>query len=210
MGNEPLYGKPGFLELGTSPEQAPDEPDYVEVTFEKGVPVQLDGASIKVSDIIRKLNALGGRHGVGLLDLVENRLVGIKCRGVYETPGGSILYRAHEVLETVCLDKLTLHKKQELALTYADLVYNGQWFTPLREALDAFVDATQEPVSGRVRLKLYKGNIISAGVWSPHSLYSEKIATFGASDYKQQDAEGFINLFGLPIKTKAMLDQGLL
>jgi len=210
VGNEPQYGKPGFLELGVGPEQAPDTPAYVELEFEKGVPRKLNGTAMKVSEIIKALNVLGGEHGVGLLDLVENRLVGIKCRGVYETPGGTILYRAHEVLETVCLDKITLHKKNELALTYAELVYNGQWFTPLREALDAFVDKTQEPVTGKVRLKLYKGNIINAGVWSPYSLYSEKIATFGASDYNQKDAEGFINLFGQSIKTKAMLDQGLL
>jgi argininosuccinate synthase len=210
VGNEPQYGKPGFLELGAGPEQAPDEPAYVELEFEKGVPRGLNGVAMKVSEIIKALNVLGGKHGVGLLDLVENRLVGIKCRGVYETPGGSIIYRAHEVMETVCLDKITLHKKNELALTYAELVYNGQWFTPLREALDAFFDKTQEPVTGKVRLKLYKGNIINAGVWSPFSLYSEKIATFGASDYNQKDAEGFINLFGLSIKTKAMLDQGLL
>jgi argininosuccinate synthase len=210
VGNEPQYGKPGFLELGVGPEQAPDEPDYVEIDFHQGTPIALGGGSMKVSEIISKLNELGGKHGVGLIDLVENRLVGIKCRGVYETPGGAILYRAHEVLETICLDKITLHKKNELALTYADLVYNGQWFTRLREALDAFVDKTQETVTGKVRLKLYKGNIINAGVWSDYSLYSEKIATFGASDYNQKDAEGFINLFGLSIKTRAMLEQGLL
>ena len=210
VGSEPQYGKPGFLELGVGPEQAPDNPEHVELRFEKGVPVAVDGTEMKAADIIRKLNELGGRHGVGLLDLVENRLVGIKCRGVYETPGGAILYRAHEALETVCLDKLTLHKKNELALCYADLVYNGQWFTLLRESLDAFMDKTQETVTGTVRLLLYKGNIINAGIQSPYSLYSEKIATFGASDYNQKDAEGFINLFGLAIKTKAMLERGLL
>ncbi|MDO4749553.1 MAG: argininosuccinate synthase [Eubacteriales bacterium] len=210
IANEPQYGKPGFLELGVGPEQAPDTPDYVELSFEKGVPTALNGETMKVSKIIEKLNELGGKHGVGLLDLVENRLVGIKCRGVYETPGGAILYRAHEILESVCLDKLTLHKKNELALCYADIVYNGQWFTVLREALDAFVDKTQETVTGTVKLKLYKGNIIGAGIASDYSLYSEQIATFGASDYNQKDAEGFINLFGLSIKTKAMLEKGLL
>ncbi len=209
-GCEPPYNKPGFLELGVSPEQAPDTPTYVEIEFEQGTPVAVDGKKMSGTEIIKTLNALGGANGIGLLDLVENRLVGMKSRGVYETPGGTILYHAHEVLETICLDKMTLHKKSELAITFADLVYNGQWFTPLREALSAFVDKTQETVTGKVRLKLYKGNIINAGVWSPYSLYSEDIATFGESDYNQKDAEGFINLFGLPIKVKAMLDQGLL
>ena len=153
---------------------------------------------------------MGGANGIGLLDIVENRLVGMKCRGVYETPGGAILYAAHDYLETVCLDKMTQHKKAELAITFGELVYNGQWFTPLREALSAFVDKTQEAVNGKVKLKLYKGNIIKAGVWSPNSLYSEAIATFGESDYNQKDAEGFINLYGLPIKVKAMVDQGKL
>lgn len=208
--NEPRYNEPGFLEMGVSPEMAPDKPVYVELKFEKGVPVALDGVKMKASDMIWKLNEIGGKNGVGLLDVVENRLVGMKCRGVYETPGGAILYKAHEVLETLCLDKMTAHLKQQLSVTYAELVYNGQWFTPLREALAAFVNKTQETVTGTVRLKLYKGNIINAGVESPYSLYSEKIATFGESDYNQKDAEGFINLFGLPIKTKAMLDQGLI
>lgn len=165
---------------------------------------------MKCSDIITKLNKLGGENGIGLLDLVENRLVGMKSRGVYETPGGAILYHAHEVLETICLDKDTTHMKSQLAITFADLVYNGQWFTPLREALSAFVDSTQQTVTGKVRLKLYKGNIINAGVWSPYSLYSEQIATFGESDYNQKDAEGFINLFGLPIKVNALMKQGKL
>ena len=156
--------------------------------------------------IILKLNELGGANGIGLLDIVENRLVGMKCRGVYETPGGTILYKAHSVLETLCLDKMTMHEKQRLSVTYAELVYNGQWFTPLREALAAFVDKTQERVTGKVRLKLYKGNIINAGVWSPLSLYSAEIATFGESDSNQKDAEGFINLFGLPIKVQAPAD----
>ena len=150
--------------------------------------------------------SVGGKNGIGLLDIVENRLVGMKCRGVYETPGGAILYKAHSVLESICLDKYTLHEKQRLAVTYAELVYNGQWFTPLREALAAFVDKTQEKVTGKVRLKLYKGNMINAGVWSDYSLYSEEIATFGESDYNQADANGFINLFGLPIKVQAMVD----
>ena len=209
-GNEPQYSKPGFLEMGVSPEQAPDEAEYVTLHFEKGVPTALDGQTMSAKEIIYKLNALGGKHGIGLLDIVENRLVGMKCRGVYETPGGTILYRAHGYLETLCLDKMTMHKKQELAVTYAELVYNGQWFTPLREALAAFVDKTQETVTGDVKLKLYKGNIIKAGAWSDFSLYSEQIATFGESDYNQKDAEGFINLFGLPIKVKAMVDQSKL
>ena len=209
-GNEPQYNKPGFLEMGVSPEQAPDEAEYVTLHFEKGVPTAIDGQTMSAKEIIYRLNALGGKHGIGLLDIVENRLVGMKCRGVYETPGGTILYKAHEYLETLCLDKMTMHKKQELAVTYAELVYNGQWFTPLREALAAFVDKTQETVTGDVKLKLYKGNIIKAGAWSEYSLYSEQIATFGESDYNQKDAEGFINLFGLPIKVKAMVDQGKL
>lgn len=208
--NEPTYNKPGFLEMGVSPEMAPDKPAYVEIEFEKGTPVALDGEKMKVADIIWKLNKIGGENGVGILDIVENRLVGMKCRGVYETPGGTILYYAHQVLETLCLDKMTAHKKQELSVTYAELVYNGQWFTPLREALDAFVESTQKNVTGKVKLKLYKGNMINAAVSSPYSLYSEDIATFGESDYNQKDAEGFINLYGLPIKVKAMMEQGLL
>ena len=207
---EPQYNHPGFLELGVSPEMAPDVPSYVDIEFEKGIPVAVDGDKMKASDIVRTLNDIGGKNGIGILDIVENRLVGMKCRGVYETPGGAILYYAHEALETLCLDKQTSHLKSQLAVTYAELVYNGQWYTPLREALQAFVDKTQESVSGHVKLKLYKGNIITAGITSPNSLYSESIATFGASDYNQKDAEGFINLFGLPIKIKAMLDKGLL
>ncbi len=205
-GNEPKYNEPGFLELGVSPENAPDKAEYVTLEFEKGVPVAIDGEKKSAKEIILKLNELGGKHGIGLLDIVENRLVGMKCRGVYETPGGTILYKAHKVLETVCLDKMTAHKKEELAITYAELVYNGQWYTPLREALAAFVDKTQETVTGKVRLKLYKGNMINAGVWSKYSLYSEEIGTFGESDYNQKDAEGFINLYGLPIKVQAMVD----
>lgn len=209
-GNEPQYEKEGFLEMGVSPLMAPDEPTYVTIEFDKGVPVALDGEKMSAKNIIFKLNELGGKNGIGLLDIVENRLVGMKCRGVYETPGGAILYKAHSVLETVCLDKMTMHEKQKLAITFAELVYNGQWYTPLREALSAFVDKTQERVTGKVRLKLYKGNMINAGVWSDYSLYSEQIATFGESDYNQKDAEGFINLYGLPIKVQAMVDKGLL
>ena len=203
-GNEPLYDKPGFLEMGVSPMMAPDTPTYVEIDFEKGVPVALDGEKMSAKNIILKLNELGGKNGIGLLDIVENRLVGMKCRGVYETPGGEILYFAHNYLETLCLDKYTAHKKAELAITFADLVYNGQWFTPLREALSAFVEKTQENVTGTVKLKLYKGNIIKAGAWSDYSLYSEEIATFGEDHvYDQTDATGFINLFGLPLKVQA-------
>ena len=158
-------------------------------------------------EIILELNKLGGANGIGIIDIVENRLVGMKCRGVYETPGGAILYKAHSVLESLCLDKYTMHEKQKLAVTFGELVYNGQWFSPLREALSAFVDKTQENVTGKVRLKLYKGNMINAGVWSDYSLYSEEIATFGESDYNQKDSEGFINLFGLPTKVQAMVDK---
>ncbi len=205
-GNEPLYEKKGFLEMGVSPMDAPDEPLYITLEFEKGIPVALNDERSSAKDIILKLNELGGKNGIGILDIVENRLVGMKCRGVYETPGGTILYRAHEYLESITLDKMTLHKKSELSVTFAELVYNGQWFTPLREALSAFVDKTQENVSGKVRLKLYKGNIIKAGVWSDHSLYSEDIATFGESDYDQAQAKGFIDLFGLPIQVQALVD----
>jgi argininosuccinate synthase len=203
--NEPLYQKEGFLEMGVCPELAPDQPTYVTIGFEKGVPVSLDGKKMSAKNIILALNKVGGENGIGLLDIVENRLVGIKCRGVYETPGGTILYKAHEALETITLDKLTAHKKQELSITYAELVYNGLWFSPLRDALAAFVDKTQETVTGTVKLKLYKGNIIKAGIESPYSLYSEAIATFGESDYNQKDAEGFINLYGLPTKVNALV-----
>ena len=203
--NEPKYDEEGFLEMGVSPLNAPNAPTYVELTFDKGIPVALNDEQMTPKQIILRLNKLGGANGIGLLDLVENRLVGMKSRGVYETPGGTILYKAHKVLESICLDKLTMHEKEKLAITYGELVYNGQWFTPLREALAAFVDSTQQCVNGTVKLKLYKGNIITAGVTSPNSLYSEDIATFGESDYNQKDAEGFINLFGLPIKVAAML-----
>ena len=206
--NEPQYEKPGFLEMSVSPMQAPDAPTYIELDFVEGVPVALNGEQMSATNIILALNKIGGANGIGLLDIVENRLVGIKCRGVYETPAGSILYAAHDYLETVTLDKMTARKKQEIAISYADLVYNGLWFSPLREALQAFVDKTQEVVTGKVRLKLYKGNIIKAGVWSPNSLYSESIATFGESDYNQKDAEGFINLWGLPTKVQALVKSG--
>lgn len=206
--NEPQYNKPGFLELGVSPEQAPDKPTYVTIHFEKGIPTALNGEAMDGVKLIKTLNKLGGENGIGLFDVVENRLVGMKSRGVYETPGGTILYHAHEVLETICLDKETQHYKAGLAQKYADIVYNGQWYTPLREAMDAFVDKTQETVTGDVKLKLYKGNIINAGVTSPYTLYSEDFASFGEDDvYNQKDSAGFINLFGLPIKVKALLDK---
>ncbi len=208
-GNEAQINKPGFLEMMVSPMQAKDEPETIEMEFESGIPVSLNGMKMSVKDIILKLNEIGGRNGIGLLDLVENRLVGMKSRGIYETPGGTILYAAHEYLETITLDKMTAHKKAELALTFADLVYNGQWYTPLREALSAFVDKTQENVTGKVKMKLYKGNILKAGVWSDYSLYNEELASFGESDYDQTDSKGFINLYGLPIQVQAMLDQKL-
>ena len=206
--NEPQYNKPGFLEMGVSPEMAPDQPTYVTLSFEKGIPVALNGEKMDGVTLIKTLNKIGGENGIGLADLVENRLVGMKSRGVYETPGGTILYHAHDVLETICLDKETQHYKQQIALKFADLVYNGQWYTPLREALTAFVDKTQETVTGEVKLKLYKGNIINAGVTSPYTLYDEEVATFSEDHvYNQADAAGFINLFGLPIQVKAMLDE---
>ena len=209
-GNEPLYDKPGFLEMSVSPMQAPDEPTYITMEFEKGVPVALNGEKMSAKNIILALNELGGKNGIGLLDIVENRLVGMKCRGVYETPGGTILYKAHQYLETLTLDKMTAHEKEKLAVTYAELVYNGLWFSPLRKALAAFVDSTQEKVNGTVKLKLYKGNIIKAGAWSPNTLYSEQICTFGESDYNQADATGFIQLYGLPTQVQALADAGKL
>ena len=206
--NEPQYNKEGFLELGVSPEQAPDKPTYVTVSFEKGIPVAVDGKKMSAVEIVETLNKLGGENGIGLADIVENRLVGMKSRGVYETPGGAILYKAHSVLETICVDRDTMHYKELIAPKFAELVYYGKWFTPLREALSAFVDKTQENVTGDVKLKLYKGNMINAGVTSPHSLYSEEFATFDADNvYNQKDADGFINLFGLPIKVKALLEK---
>ena len=203
--NEPQYNKPGFLELGVSPEQEPDEPTYVKIHFEKGVPTAVDGVEMGAVELVAKLNALGGANGIGLLDIVENRLVGMKSRGVYETPAGTILYKAHNVLETITLDKETFHYMQaQIAPKMADLTYNGQWFTPLREALSAFADKVNENVTGDVKLKLYKGNVINAGVTSPYTLYDEEIATFDEDEvYDQKDAQGFINLFGLPIKVQA-------
>ena len=203
-GNEPLYDKPGFLEMSVSPMQAPDTPTYLTLDFEAGKPVALNDEKMSAKEIILKLNELGGANGIGLLDIVENRLVGMKCRGVYETPGGAILYFAHNYLETLCLDKMTMHKKQELSITFGELLYNGQWYTPLREALSAFVSKTQEHVTGKVRIKLYKGNMIKAGAWSDWSLYSEEIATFGEDNvYDQKDSKGFVNLWGLPISVQA-------
>ncbi len=206
--NEPQYEKQGFLEMGVSPMQAPDEPTYLTIHFEKGIPTMLDGKKVGAVELIEKLNEIGGKNGVGLADLVENRLVGMKSRGVYETPGGTILYEAHRLLETITLDKATMHYKQLVAVKFGEMVYDGQWFTPLREALSAFVTKTQETVTGDVKLRIYKGNVTSAGITSPYSLYSEAIATFSddGGAYSQKDSEGFINLFGLPIKVKALLD----
>ena len=209
--NEPQYEKEGFLELGVSPLQAPDQPTYITLHFEKGIPTALNGEEIDSVSLIEALNKIGGENGVGLADLVENRLVGMKSRGVYETPGGTILYEAHRLLETITLDKATQHYKQLIAVKFGEMVYDDQWFTPLREALSAFVAKTQETVTGDVRLRIYKGNVTSAGITSPYSLYSEDIATFDddGGAYSQKDSEGFINLFGLPLKVKAMLDKKL-
>ena len=196
--NEPTYNKEGFLEMGVSPEMAPDKPTYVTIHFEQGVPTAVDGKEMNATDIILTLNKLGGENGVGLLDIVENRLVGMKCRGVYETPGGAILYKAHNVLETICLDKETAHYKALVAQKLGEMVYNAQWFTPLTDAILAFVKETQKTVTGDVTLKLYKGNMINAGVKSPFSLYDPEIATFDEDDvYDQSEATGFINLYGL-------------
>lgn len=204
--NEPNLDK--ILELGVTPEKAPDTPTYITLAFEKGIPVALDGEKMDCLSLINKLNELGGKNGIGIVDMVENRLVGMKSRGVYETPGGTILYHAHQCLEEICLDKETQHYKMQMAIKFGELVYNGQWFTPLREAMSAFVEKTQEPVTGWVKLKLYKGNIMNAGMYSPYSLYSEEIATFGEDHvYDQADSAGFINLFGLPLKVKALLDE---
>ena len=207
--NEPMYNKEGFLEMSVSPEMAPDEPTYVTIHFEKGVPTAIDGVEMKGLAIVEKLNELGGANGIGLLDIVENRLVGMKSRGVYETPGGAILYKAHELLEMICLDRDTQHYKKLVAQKFGEVVYNGLWFTPLREALSAFVDETQKTVTGDVKLKLYKGNIINAGITSPYSLYDENVASFDddGGAYNQKDSAGFINLFGLSIKVKALLDK---
>lgn len=207
--NEPQYLKDGFLELGVAPEKAPDEPTYITLHFEKGEPVAIDGEKLSPLALVEKLNELGGKNGIGLLDIVENRLVGMKSRGVYETPGGTIIYKAHELLEMITLDRDTAHYKKLVAEKYGELVYNGMWFSPLREALDAFVNKTQETVTGDVKLKLYKGNVMNAGVTSPYTLYDENVASFGDDDgaYNQADSAGFINLFGLSTKVKALLDK---
>ena len=205
--NEPQYNKPGFLEMGVSPEMAPDEDTYLTIHFEKGVPTAVNGKEMGGVELIEYLNEVGGKNGIGLNDLVENRLVGMKSRGVYENPAGAILYKAHDILETITLDRDTMHYKELVAHRFAELVYFGQWYTPLREALSAFVSSTQQTVTGDVKVKLYKGNIINAGVTSPYTLYSEDFATLDADDvYNQKDSAGFINLFGLPIKVKAILE----
>ena len=204
--NEPQYDK--ILKLMKSPEQAPDKPTYVEIYFEEGIPKKIDGVEYSPVELMEKLNLIAGENGVGIADIVENRLVGMKSRGVYETPGGTVLYTAHKILESLTLDRQTMHFKEIVANKFAELVYDGNWYTPLREALSAFVDSTQKAVTGTVRLKLYKGNCMPAGVKSPYSLYSEEFATFGKDEvYNQKDAEGFINLFGLPLKIRAMMMQ---
>ncbi|MBR3524830.1 MAG: argininosuccinate synthase [Lachnospiraceae bacterium] len=206
--NEPNYEH--LLVLGVTPEKAPDAPEYVTMTFEKGVPVSLNGEKMKVSDIIRKLNVLGGKHGIGIIDIVENRVVGMKSRGVYETPGGTILYEAHQQLEELILDRETTKTKLDMGNLFAQIVYEGKWFTPLREAVQAFIESTQQYVTGEVKFKLYKGNIIKAGETSPYSLYNESIASFTTGDlYDHHDAEGFINLFGLASKVRGMKQQEL-
>ena len=206
--NEPNYEH--LLVLGVSPEKAPDEPEYVTMTFEKGVPTSVNGKQMKVSDIIRELNRLGGKHGIGIIDIVENRVVGMKSRGVYETPGGTILMEAHRQLEELVLDRATMETKKDMGNKLAQIVYEGKWFTPLREAVQAFVESTQEYVTGEVKFKLYKGNIIKAGTTSPYSLYNESLASFTTGDlYDHHDADGFITLFGLPLKVRAMKMQEL-
>ena len=206
--NEPNYEH--MLVLGVTPEKAPDEAEYVTMTFEKGVPVSINGKSMKVADIIRELNRLGGKHGIGIVDIVENRVVGMKSRGVYETPGGTILMEAHRQLEELILDRATMEAKKDMGNKMAQIVYEGKWFTPLREAVQAFVTSTQEYVTGEVKFKLYKGNIITSSVTSPCSLYSENLVTFEESDYNQDDATGFINLWGLPDTVQALREQGKL
>ena len=208
--NEPDLDKPGFLEMGVSPFQAPDEPTYVTIDFEAGAPVAVDGEKMKASKIIEKLNEPGGKNGIGIIDIVENRLIGMKDHGIYETPGGTILYFAHAQLEMLTMDKEVLHAKQKLSVDYADLLYNGKWYSPLQEALTAFANEANKDVTGTVKLKLYKGNIIPAGMTSPCSLYSENLVTFGESDYDQSQATGFINLWGLTTKMQALKDQGKL
>ena len=208
--NEPQYDKPGFLEMGVSPMQAPDVPTYVTIDFEAGTPVALNGEKMKASKIIEGLNKIGGANGIGIIDIVENRLIGMKDRGVYETPGGSILYFAHNQLEMLTVDKDTLHVKQKLAVDYADLIYNGKWYSPLQEALTAFANESNKFVTGTVKLKLYKGNITPAGTTSPYSLYSENLVTFDESDYDQAQAEGFINIWGMPTVVQALREKGQL
>ncbi len=208
--NEPQYEKEGFLEMGVSPLQAPDEPTYITLGFEAGAPVSFNGEKMKASKIIEKLNEVGGANGIGIIDIVENRLIGMKDRGVYETPGGTILYFAHDQLEMITVDKETLHLKQKLAVDYADMIYNGKWYSPLQEAMTAFANVANKNVTGEVKLKLYKGNIIPAGMTSPYSLYSEELASFGETDYDQAQAEGFINIWGLPTLVQALLEKGTL
>ncbi len=208
--NEPQYEKPGFLEMGVSPIQAPHAPTYVTLDFEAGAPVAFNGEKMKASKIVEELNKVGGANGIGIIDIVENRLIGMKDRGVYETPGGTILYFAHEQLEMLTVDKETLHEKQKLAIDFADQIYNGKWYSPLTEALIAFANEADKYCTGSVKLKLYKGNIIPAGVTSPYSLYSENLVTFGESDYDQAQAAGFINCWGLPTKVQALREQGKL
>jgi argininosuccinate synthase len=203
--NEP---SPDVLLLICPPEQAPDKPAYVELEFEQGIPVKVDGAALDPVALIEKLNEIAGANGVGIVDMVENRLVGMKSRGIYETPGGTVLFLAHRELELLTLDRATLHFKEMVAARYAELVYDGMWFAPLREALDAFVDSTQRRVSGTVKMKLYKGNCTPAGAKSPYSLYDQELSTFGREEvYNQRDAEGFINLFGLPLKVRALMEE---
>ncbi len=207
---EPQYEKEGFLEMGVSPIQAPDEPTYVSIGFEAGAPVSINGEKMKASKIIEKLNEIGGANGIGIIDIIENRLIGMKVRGVYETPGGTILYFAHNKLESLTMDKETQHLKQKLAVDYADMLYNGKWYTPLQEALTAFANEANKNVTGEVKLKLYKGNIIPAGVTSPHSLYSEELASFGETAFDHGQAGGFINIWGLPTLAMALLEKGKL
>ena len=208
--NEPQYNKPGFLELGVSPEQAPDTPTYLTLHFEKGIPTAVDGKEMGAVELVEYLNKLGGANGIGIIDIVENRLIGMKDHGIYETPGGTILYFAHAQLEMLTMDKEVLHAKQKLSVDYADLLYNGKWYSPLQEALTAFANEANKDVTGTVKLKLYKGNIIPAGTTSPYSLYSENLVTFGESDYDQSQATGFINLWGLTTKMQALKEQGKL
>ena len=203
--NEPKYDK--ILELGVTPQKAQDKTESISIEFEQGIPVALNNKRMSVLDLILELNEIGGRNGIGIVDMVENRLVGMKSRGVYETPGGTIIYKAHQILETICLDKETAHFKKNISDKFGELLYNAQWFTPLREALSAFIDKTQETVTGTVKLNLYKGNVINAGVSSPYSLYSEKTASFGEDeDYNQEDAQGFINLYSIPTKARAKIN----